>query len=501
MRHLSRIINKTLSVRLSLVIVSAMALLLVASMVVMLHYSRKGVKEEALQKASQTLESTVERIDNILLSVEQTTGNFYFSLQGHLDQPDQVDVFCRQLVESNPIVEGCAIAFKPNYFPQHEYYMAYYHRVVNRDMDTVIVQSESFANALYAEQKWFTIPMETLTPRWLNPLMDIPPEAGIAPLVTFCLPLPGADGHAIGVIGVDVSLSQLSQVIAQAKPSENSYSVLLDKEGSFIVSPVGDVEIPKSALALAEGTDDSSVKEAIRSMTSGETGYQAFTLQSKDYYVFFMPFKRTVIRGRYIEDLGWSVGIIFPEDDIFGDYNNLRYYVLGIAVVSLLLLFLLCRAIIHHQIMPLRMLAEKAQRIAKGSYNEPIPDSRQEDEVGRLQDNFQQMQQSLAKHIGELEQLTARLQQDGEHLRIAYQQAQQANRVKTDFLHNMTDQMTGPAECICETVSRMSGHEAGKQETDQLVDAILQNGNTIANLLDDLINVSVGRIRKEADDD
>ena len=86
------------------------------------------MKEEALQKASQTLESTVQRIDNILLSVEQSTGNVYFRLIYNLDKPDMMYEYSRQLVESNPCVDGCAIAFKKDYYKGHEYFMAYYRR-------------------------------------------------------------------------------------------------------------------------------------------------------------------------------------------------------------------------------------------------------------------------------------------------------------------------------------------------------------------------------------
>ena len=48
MLRLSKIINKTLSVRLSLIVVLSMAILLMASLMVMLFFSRKAVKEEML---------------------------------------------------------------------------------------------------------------------------------------------------------------------------------------------------------------------------------------------------------------------------------------------------------------------------------------------------------------------------------------------------------------------------------------------------------------------
>jgi nitric oxide reductase large subunit len=76
MLHAPKIINKSLSIRLSLMIVLAMSILLLASMVCMLYFWRKAVKEEATLNAQQALDGTISRIDNVLLSAEQTAGNF-----------------------------------------------------------------------------------------------------------------------------------------------------------------------------------------------------------------------------------------------------------------------------------------------------------------------------------------------------------------------------------------------------------------------------------------
>ena len=230
-----------------------------------------------------------------------------------------------------------------------------------------------------------------------------------------------------------------------------------------------------------------SVRQAAQAMVKGETGYRAFQLNGREYYVFFKPFRRAAVQGRAMKELGWSAGIIYPEDDIFGDYNSLIWYVLAIAFTGLLLLFFLSRMVTHRQLKPLLMLTEKAQRIAKGNYNEPIPDSQQDDEIGRLQDNFQQMQRSLAVNIGELEQLTAQLGERGEVLREAYNEAQKADRMKMAFLHNMTNQMLEPAAAIHHDVSALCDRGSGDTTT---TTSILQNGNTIAELLKNLINMS-----------
>ena len=290
----------------------------------------------------------------------------------------------------------------------------------------------------------------------------------------------------------------MSAIENDTKTSPNSYCSLIDKEGTFIIHPNSKKLWNKTEQALKE----ESAKEAANAMISGETGMKPFKLDGTDYYVFYKPFKRISIQGRTTEALNWSAGIVYPEDDIFGEYQNLTYYVLAIAIVGLLLSFLISRFVIHRQLKPLLMLSEQAQRIAKGNWNEPIPNSRREDEIGRLQDNFKQMQESLATNIGELEQLTTDLKKHSEELDTAYRQAQKADRMKTAFLHNMTNQMLAPSDAILKDVETLcdTNHKKDRPEMSRLADDIQQSGENIADVLRNLINMSDEDFRKEAVD-
>ena len=128
MWKLSKINIPHTSLRLNLMVVCEIVLLLLISLAVLLYFSRQTLKEEAKKNAEQTLEATVLHIDNIMMSVEQTTFNVYQDLQGHLDQPDRMFTYSRRIVETNPYIVGCAIVFKPDYYPGHHLYMAYLHR-------------------------------------------------------------------------------------------------------------------------------------------------------------------------------------------------------------------------------------------------------------------------------------------------------------------------------------------------------------------------------------
>ena len=185
----SKLFTNKLSTKISLKVVSLVAALLAVALFAMLHFSRKTVREEAILKAEQTLDGTVEHIDEVLLSVEQSTGNMYYNMYSHLDNPEMMYVYCRRLIESNPYISGCAIAFEPYYYKDRgELFMAYCHRSAT---GSAIVRSETFGNKPYNQQVWYTEPMKTGTPCWTDPLEDLDPNDEA--ITTYCLPIYGAE--------------------------------------------------------------------------------------------------------------------------------------------------------------------------------------------------------------------------------------------------------------------------------------------------------------------
>jgi K+-sensing histidine kinase KdpD len=91
--------------------------------------------------------------------------------------------------------------------------------------------------------------------------------------------------------------------------------------------------------------------------------------------------------------------------------------------------------------------------------------------------------------VGELQRASDLLKERGEGLQTAYEQAQAGDRMKTNFLYNMSDQMTSPVSDICKCVMTISDRtsELSEEETNRLVDEIQQRGEKITALLNQLI--------------
>jgi len=494
MNPLTRYLTKYLSVRISLMVVSAVALLLTVALFVMFHYSRKAVRTEALQKASKTLEATTQHIDNIMLSVEQTAGNIYFEMLPNLHDKQRLLTYCRQMIETNPYVVGTAIAMKPGFFgTKDSLFLAYIHRNHGQKLHTAadkLTQLPTFGNIPYTEQAWYTEPMASHRASWLEPLDN--DEATSEPIITFSLPIFNAEGGTIGVMGVDVTLGLLSKIVMAAKPSPNSYAMLMDSNGKLFIHPDSNRLLQQAVDTSGRGKHDRDRERVSNAMRAGETGYSIFDNNGTNEYVFYKPFERADVKGRSKNDLRWSAALVYPEDDIFGDYHRVRLLILAVAIGGLLLLLVLCQVITHHELLPLRILTRSVRRIAKGQFHEPIPDSHQSDEVGQLQDQFQLMQQALAANMDEADRVTNALKAQSQTLSEAYDNAREADNVKTSFLHHMTNQMMAPVVSIVESVTdiRDNGRGMAQDQVRTAVDNITHQGDQVAQLLNDLLAVS-----------
>ena len=476
------------SIKLNTLVVLEIVMLLVVSLGMLFFYTRKALVDEAKMDAEQRLEATVQKVDNILLTIEQSAGNMYYQMQDYLDRPEYMLSFCRRLVESNSNITGCVIAFKPGYYPDRESFISYVHRKKYNSPELVL--SDKSFNIPYTKQHWFVETMRTCRPAWIDPGQN--KDYGNEPLVTFCLPILDRSNECVGVIAVGLSINLLSQFVLETKPSPNSYSILLAQDGSYLIHPNHSRLKGQTVFTEPEVAESPSAVKAAEAMLEGDTGDTSFKMNGYTWYLFYKPFVRTNLPGRSMEALKWSIATIYPKDDIFGEYKQLVFHVLGIVVIALLVFYVLCRSAIRKQLKPLAYLTESANRIAEGHFDENIPNEKRDDEVGVFYRHFQLMQKALEQKVTRQEEQRATLLNHHEELQKMYQQIQEDDQVKATFLHNVTNRMIAPSESIYGSVTTLcDNYEAiTLPEADKEIGNIKQQGETIIELLSHKFNVT-----------
>ena len=349
--------------------------------------------------------------------------------------------------------------------------------------------SDKYGTKPYTEYPWYTQPMTTGKTCWTDPL---PNEEDEGVTLSFCKPITDGKQQLVGVVVADVSVRQLSDIVLSAQSTSDNYTVLLGSNGSFIVHPDQLNLLNETVFTQPEKSENSSIQEAAKAMLNGETGYLPFEQNGEDWYVFYKPFQQAKTPNRSMERINWSIGVVYSEAAAFGHYNHLLMLVVVIAVAGLLLLWLLCRLVIHRQLKSLRQLTHVTQRIAEGHYDDPMPDIRRNDEIGQLYDHLKEMSKSLAAHVKELNLLTGQLKNRREVMYEVYAKERSVDRVMSSFLHFVTNQMIAPAQDVKRYVEKLctSYRSFAPEEVGHIVSTINRKSDSIIELINNTLDTA-----------
>ena len=106
------LIRHSLSMRIGLLIVSFAVFIFVVSLGSMYVMSRGYVRDDAMRRASQVLNNTALRVNEILDEVEIATNNTNWLVRTHLN-PVSFYIYSHRLIEMNPNFNGFSFAFEP----------------------------------------------------------------------------------------------------------------------------------------------------------------------------------------------------------------------------------------------------------------------------------------------------------------------------------------------------------------------------------------------------
>lgn len=389
-------IRRSLSRRLSLLIVLIATIIFVAALGFMFVESRKAVREEAISSATETLDNTVLRVNSLLDRVVLATDNFEWLPARHLNTPDSMFTYSARILRCNPDLNGCSISFEPDLFKDKGRYFSAYSYNNHGTIETTQEGNEQYE---YFYFDWYQMAKLLDYPVWTEPFVDYNPEAVYTKevIASYCKPLRDNDGNYVGTISTDISLEWLSKTISEVKPYPNSYSIMIGAGGTFFVHPDSTKLFNETIFTPTLEKPDTALTALGHAMQRGETGMRQLMFEGQDCYVFYKALGST----------GWSVAIVCPESDIFGGYNRLYRIVIAIVILGLIVMLFVFSRIIGHELEPLHTLALQAETIASGQFDKTLPEDKRIDEIGSLNHTFSNMQHSLVNFIEELKNTTA----------------------------------------------------------------------------------------------
>ena len=406
----------------------------VLSLGIMFIQSRNNIKNEATEHAASVLNTTMQRINRYMNIVETATDINEWEVTEHL-QPDSLLAYSRYIVMLNGHIDGCSISTEPNLFPKYGRYFSAY-TVRETDAVTTVIE-EPYE---YFEKIWYKTPHLQGKPCWVvyydeSDSLALTLDGMIA---SYSKPLYNADNHFVGVISTDLSLLRLSKTITAEVPYPDSYFMMTGEEGRYFLHPDTTQLFTHTIFSDADPQRNPDMFALGHEMTTGKKGSMSVNIKGKPCLVTYQPVPGTP----------WSLALVCPESSILQGHNRLNLIIAPLIIIGLLMILLFCSITVTHAIDPLYKLTGKLQRITEGHYDERISQSRHHDVVGRLQNSFATMQESLSRHVNDIEQMNTEARQRNEELVHTSELAKEADRQKTLFIQNVSHQIRTPLNII-----------------------------------------------------
>lgn len=372
-------------------------------------FTRNALWRDIESNARGLAESTAHRIDAVLRSVQEVPeGLAEFIEEGESGRKATLRIL-KSLVDNNPAIYGCAIAWEPFSVEKSARHFAPYYYEVGGRMHFKMLGGADYD---YFKMDWYRIPKETGRPAWTEPYFD--EGGGGVPMATYAVPFYRQEGGRrvfAGVATADVSLDWLSQTVGAVRILETGDAFLISRKGTFVAHRLKRLVMKETLFGQAESRNYPALKTIAERMVRGETGFVSYIRVTTGLpsHMYFTPIPST----------GWSLAVVFPDEELLSDMGRLGWTVAFLGLLGLFVLVGVVALESRSITGPLSAMAAAAGQFAEGDLDAELPPARGQDEVGRLTEAFRRMKDSLKDYIRRLTETTAAKQRIESELSIA----------------------------------------------------------------------------------
>ena len=258
--------------------------------------------------------------------------------------------------------------------------------------------------------------------------------------------------------------------------------MLLGANGQYIVHPDTTKLKSRTIFSDADPTKQQDLISLGHQMIAGKKGMLNVKVNGEPCVVLYQSLTKAP----------WSMALICYESDIFVSYNKLLYILIPVLTFGLLLILVFCLNVVSMMVQPLNDLTRQISYITDGHFHEVISFSGRKDVIGRLQNNFAEMQQVLSSHILNLKQTNLEAERMNQDLAEANEQARKADEKKNEFIQDITHQIRTPLNIINGFTQVLRDDYEGipQEEIDNITETMQTNAIHISRMVGMLIVAS-----------
>lgn len=227
---------------------------------------------------------------------------------------------------------------------------------------------------------------------------------------SFVLPIVEG-GTAIGALGVDINLKELSATIGNIKLYSSGFGFLVSHEGLIAAYP----EESNINRSIGE-VFPSNNADFIGAISKGEKhNFEVEDSDGKQLFAFVTP----VRIGKSPNP--WALVVLIPKNEIVRESRSLMLQIIFVGMVGLIILSVIILLQANHIINPIFGAVNVANTIAQGDLTLSVGVDR-DDEIGTLQNSLRIMHDKLTRMVYEFQNMSASIADTSSQLNSTAQQ-------------------------------------------------------------------------------
>jgi methyl-accepting chemotaxis protein len=252
------------------------------------------------------------------------------------------------------------------------------------------------------------------------------------------------NGANVGMVLAAIYVDAVTEKVSDLKLGEKGYSLLISKEGTYIVNP-DEGAIMKKKISEEE---DPAVRALGEKMLSGEAGVYKFTrADGQDMIAFYNPIKAT----------GWGMATVAYQDELFAPVDNVLKIMTGISLVLLILISLGVLFTVNRSMKPLAVMMDEMRLLAGGDFRNRPSQITVNNELGQLAAAVRSMRQGVRDVISSVSTSSESLSAAAEELNATTEQSAQASNQVADSIVRVAQGTSEQLDAVNSTSSAIEG--------------------------------------------
>ncbi len=293
-------------------------------------------------------------------------------------------------------------------------------------------------------------------------------------------------GANVGMVLAAIYVDAVVEKVSDLKLGESGYSLLVSKEGTYIVNP-DEGAIMKKKISEEE---DPAVRTLGEKMLSGEAGVYKFTrTDGKDMIAFYNPIKAT----------GWGMATVAYQDELFAPVGNVLKIMTGISLALIVLISLGVLFTVNRSMKPLAVMMDEMRLLASGDFRNRPSQITVNNELGQLASAVRSMREGVRKVISSVSESSESLSSSAEQLNATTEQSAQASNQVADSIVRVAQGSSEQLDAVNSTSEAIEGLNDSIQSVASKANAAAEHSQEASAVARDggrTLNEAIGQIKR-----